>query len=348
MAEPEAQPIALDELTLTVLVDNETDTLSSVDDGIPEIPEAATLASRLPLEKRGDHDCVTVFDHLCVACHGLSVLATGRRGDETHTVLFDVGPYPDVWLANAERQAVDLASIERLVLSHWHFDHSGGFPEVVRAISEARRVAGLAEPLVVDLHPDRPDQRGTRAPNGRFTMLPAEPTFHAIAAAGGQIETNAEAHCVANRFFLVSGEIPRVTDYEQGLIGHHSFQGDVAEPDPLILDERFLAAHVAGHGLSVLSACSHAGVVNACLAAIDAVPDAPIDIILGGYHLAGRGMEDRIEATVRDLAERISPQVVAPGHCTGWRAKVALAAEFAPGRYGPSVVGSRYVRSAES
>ncbi len=347
MTVPALRPVALDELTLAVIVDNETDTLSSVDDGIPAIPEAATLGSRLPIVQRGGHDCVTVFDHLCVACHGLSVLATGRRAEETHTVLFDVGPYPDVWLANASRQAIDLAAIETLVLSHWHFDHSGGFPEVVAAITSARRAAGSADPLVVDLHPDRPDQRGIAGPGGRFTMLPAEPTFDAIEAAGGRIETHEEAHLIGGGFFLVSGEIPRVTDYEQGLVGHHSFRGDDVEPDPLILDERFLAAEVTDHGLTVLSACSHAGVVNACLGAMAAVPDTPLDIILGGFHLAGRGMEARIEATVRDLAERVAPRVVAPGHCTGWRAKAALAAEFAPGRYGPSVVGSRYVRRAE-
>ena len=55
----------------------------------------------------------------------------------------------------------------------------------------------------------------------------------------------------------------------------------------------------------------------------------------------------RIDDTVRDLRERIAPRIVAPGHCTGWRAKAALAAEFAPGRDGPSVVGSRYVLAAE-
>jgi 7,8-dihydropterin-6-yl-methyl-4-(beta-D-ribofuranosyl)aminobenzene 5'-phosphate synthase len=51
------------------------------------------------------------------------------------------------------------------------------------------------------------------------------------------------------------------------LAGHHSLRGGRAEPDPLILDERFVAAIVRGRGITVLSACSHAGVVNACLAA---------------------------------------------------------------------------------
>jgi 7,8-dihydropterin-6-yl-methyl-4-(beta-D-ribofuranosyl)aminobenzene 5'-phosphate synthase len=68
--------------------------------------------------------------------------------------------------------------------------------------------------------------------------------------------------------------------------------------------------------------------------------------VLGGYHLAGALMEPRIEPTVRDLRDRVRPRVVAPGHCTGWRAKAALAAAFAPGRYGPSVVGSLYLLEA--
>ena len=50
---------------------------------------------------------ICVFDQLCVACHGLSVLVSGRRGDQTRTVLFDVGPYGDVWLDNAARLGID-------------------------------------------------------------------------------------------------------------------------------------------------------------------------------------------------------------------------------------------------
>lgn len=68
----------------------------------------------------------------------------------------------------------------------------------------------------------------------------------------------------------------------------------------------------------------------------------PVDVVLGGYHLAGAAMERRIDDTVADLRELVQPRIVAPGHCTGWRAKVALARAFAPGRYGPSSVGTTY------
>ncbi|MGZ4761892.1 MAG: MBL fold metallo-hydrolase [Ilumatobacteraceae bacterium] len=337
----------LDALTVTVVVDNETDNLSSIDAGIPQLPEVVSLLKRIPPTRQLDgHDCIPVFDHLCVACHGLSVLLIGVAGTERHAVLFDVGPYGDVWVDNARRLGIDISIIETVFLSHWHWDHSGGFPVAISAIAEARRAAGLDAPVVVDLHPDRPDQRGIRTPSGTVVMLPEEPTLAALADAGGTIELHDDAHLLGNGFFLGSGAIARTTSYETGLDGHHTFRGDIGEPDPLIMDERFLAAEVRGRGVTVLSACSHAGIVNACLGAQSHYPDVDIDLVLGGFHLAGATMEQRIDATATDLADLVRPRILAPGHCTGWRAKAALAQRFAPGRYAPSVVGTSFFLNA--
>ncbi len=337
----------LDELTITVVVDNETDNLSSIDAGIPQLPEVVSLLRRIAPTRRHDgHDCIPVFDHLCVACHGLSVLLTGLVGNERHTVLFDVGPYGDVWVDNAERLGIDISTIEKVFLSHWHWDHSGGLPVVIDAIAKARRTAGLDGTVMVDLHPDRPDQRGIRTPSGTVVMLPEEPTLAALADAGGTIELHDEPHLLGEGFFLGSGAIARTTSYEVGLEGHHTFRGDLGEPDPLIMDERFLAAEVRGRGVTVLSACSHAGIVNACLGARSHYPELDIDLVLGGFHLAGALMEQRIDATATDLFEVVRPRIVAPGHCTGWRAKAALADRFAPGRYAPSVVGTSFFLTA--
>lgn len=339
---PDPTPLTLDELTLTVVVDNETDSLSSVDTGVPQLPEVVSHLGRVrPTVAPDGHTCFQVFDHLCVACHGFSVLVNARVADRVHTVLFDVGPYGDVWLDNAERLGVQLASIETVFLSHWHWDHSGGLPVVVEAIARARRQSGLP-PVSVDVHPDRPDQRGVEVSPGTIVTLPPEPALADLEPAGAVLVQHDRPHLVAGDLVLASGEIPRVTDYETGLVGHHSFRDGVGSADPLIMDERFLAAVVAGRGVTVLSACSHAGVVNACLGARELLPGEPVDLVLGGYHLAGVAMEPRIGPTVADLEQRIAPKVVAPGHCTGWRAKAALAERFAPGRYGPSVVGSTY------
>ena len=152
-------------------------------------------------------------------------------------------------------------------------------------------------------------------------------------------------HEVAD-LFLASGDIPRQTSYETGLPGHHTWRGDQVTLDTGIHDERFLAANVRGRGTTVLTACSHAGVVNVGLEARRLLPDQPVDLLLGGYHLAGTTVEDRIEPTVRDLTNLVAPRIVAPGHCTGWRAAAALANAFSPTGYAPSVVGTRYLLNA--
>jgi len=335
----------LDELTITIVVDNTTDTLSSIGPGVPQLPEIAYLLGRIPPNGQHDgHDCVVAFDQLCVACHGFSALATARQGGRTTTVLFDVGPYGDVWLANAERLALDLSSIDVLFLSHWHWDHSGGITTVVAAIAAARSGAGVA-PLVVDVHPDRPDQRGILTPFDNFAMLPPEPTFEAIEAAGGMVAAHGDAHSVGD-LFLSSGDIPRQTRYETGLPGHHTWRGEQVTVDEGIHDERFLTASVRGQGTTVFTACSHAGVVNVGLETRRLLPDQPIGLLLGGFHLAGAAVEDRIEPTVRDLADVVKPRIVAPGHCTGWRGATALVNAFGPARFAPSVVGARYLMNA--
>ena len=237
---------SLDTLTLTVIVDDETDTLSSVDAGLPQVPEVVGLLGRVAPTRRAGLDCVTVFDHLCVACHGPSILVTGQIGERRRSVLFDVGPYGDVWVDNVERLGIDISSIDTVFLSHWHWDHSGGLPVAIAAVTSARRRVGLDAPVVVDLHPDRPDRRGVMTPLGVIAMLPDEPTFDAMHEAGGRVEVHDEPHLLADEFFLGSGAIVRRTSYETGLDGHHTFRGEGVVADPLIMDERYLAAKCTG------------------------------------------------------------------------------------------------------
>jgi 7,8-dihydropterin-6-yl-methyl-4-(beta-D-ribofuranosyl)aminobenzene 5'-phosphate synthase len=140
----------------------------------------------------------------------------------------------------------------------------------------------------------------------------------------------------------VSGEIPRVTPFETGLPGQHRRAPDGSwEPDELIMDERFVAVNLAGKGLVVLTACSHAGVVNVLTHAKTCFPDAALHAVVGGLHLSGNN--ERIIAETVEALRRLDLAVIATGHCTGWRATAALANAFGDARLAPLAVGKRYV-----
>ena len=150
-----------------------------------------------------------------------------------------------------------------------------------------------------------------------------------------------ETQTVLDGLFLVSGEIPRVSSFEMGMPGQHrlSQDGSVWEPDPLLLDERFVAVRVKGHGAFIFSACSHAGIVNVLTHAETLLPGEPLHGVIGGFHLAGpteRVIPDTVESMRRFRLKRI-----APAHCTGWRAVSALAVAFGDA-VAPSAVGKTY------
>ncbi len=111
------------------------------------------------------------------------------------------------------------------------------------------------------------------------------------------------------------------------------------EPDELLIDERWLAVNVAGKGLVLFSACSHAGIVNVCRHARATFPDIPIHAVMGGLHLSGPN-EAVIPDTVEGLKE-FGLKTIAAGHCTGWRAMAALANAF-PDALAPTAVGKRF------
>jgi 7,8-dihydropterin-6-yl-methyl-4-(beta-D-ribofuranosyl)aminobenzene 5'-phosphate synthase len=98
-------------------------------------------------------------------------------------------------------------------------------------------------------------------------------------------------------------------------------------PDPLQLDERYVAVTVKDLGLVVFSACSHSGIVNVLTDAASISDPIPLYAAMGGLHLSGPTYEPLIAQTVEDIAQFNLKRLVV-GHCTGWRALKALVEAF--------------------
>jgi 7,8-dihydropterin-6-yl-methyl-4-(beta-D-ribofuranosyl)aminobenzene 5'-phosphate synthase len=191
------------------------------------------------------------------------------------------------------------------------------------------------------MHPGMYRSRAMKMPDGSMRPFDDVPTPALLEKHGARVLHAIEPQAVLDDLFFVSGEIPRVSAFETGMPGQHrrTEDGSGWEPDPLLMDERFVAVRVRDKGLLVFTACSHAGVVNVLTHARDCLPDLPLYGVMGGFHLSG-STERIIPQTVAALGA-FDLQMIAAAHCTGWRAVSALAAAFGEAVV-PSAVGKNY------
>ncbi|HEV7788422.1 MAG TPA: MBL fold metallo-hydrolase [Pseudonocardia sp.] len=321
-------PIALepvDEVRITTLVDNSFDALLTGDE---RVTRPGTGAARVDAPQF-ENGTTTVG---LVAEHGFAALVTVRRGERETTLLFDTGLSPTAMVTNADRLGVDLSGVQGAVLSHGHFDHAGGLAGL------AGRRGPRVLPMVV--HPLVWTRRRLRIPGRDDAELPTL-SKRALTGEGFEVIERREPSLLVDGCVLITGEVDRTTEFERGMPpAHQAWSGSEWRHDPLVSDDQALVVHVRGRGLVVLTGCGHAGVVNIVRHAQRLTGVGRLHALLGGLHLSGPAFEPVIAPTVAALTE-LGPELVVPGHCTGWRAQHALAAAL-PDAWVPSSSGSGY------
>lgn len=316
-------------MEVSVLVDNGVDPLSSV-------PEWVTGENTV-LRAKG---LMLMSGHArCCAAHGLSLVITARIGSDIQILLFDAGPEAYTVARNGERLRTPFGEVSAIFLSHGHWDHGAGIPEALRLVLSLNG----GKPVPCHVNEGMFATRGVRLPNG--FVIPLENVMKPVdlERRGAAVVNSPYGRTIMEQMFYVSGEIPRVTSYERGFPPHVRLAGDGEswEPDPLLLDERYVAAHVKGKGIVVFTGCSHAGVINVLKDARNVFGDVPLYAVMGGFHLSGPEVEPLIPQTVRDFAEFTLKRIV-PCHCTGWRAIHALAQVYDDDVLVPAAVGRQF------
>jgi 7,8-dihydropterin-6-yl-methyl-4-(beta-D-ribofuranosyl)aminobenzene 5'-phosphate synthase len=326
-------PITLepvDEVVVTTLVDNVYDALLGGTETVTRAPFAAGMAQAPQFESGTTRVGL-------MAEHGFSALVSVRTGTTTTSVLFDTGLSPDAMVTNADRLGVDLPDVNAVVLSHGHFDHAGG----LAGLADRRRTTSW--PMVV--HPLVWARRRMALPGGGPEELPTL-SKRALTSEGFDVIERRQPSLLLNGSVLITGEVDRTTDFERGMPpAHQRWSNSTWEPDPLVLDDQALIVHVRGKGLLVVTGCGHAGAVNIVRYAqrLTAVPR--LHALLGGLHLSGGYFAPSIAPTVAALTA-MAPDLLVPGHCTGWQAQHALAAAL-PDSWVQGSSGSRYRLSAD-
>lgn len=266
-----------------------------------------------------------------LAEHGFSALVTFTKGGRKRQVLFDAGLTPGGVAENMRRLSLSPKEIEAIVLSHGHFDHTAGLDGLVRALGRAN--------LPVIIHPEFWTQRRIAIPGREPFELPST-SQAALRGAGFDIVEERQPSFLLDGSVLVTGEVDRTSEFEQGFPNHQALRSGEWQPDPLILDDQAIVLNVRDKGLVVLTGCGHAGIVNIVRYARKLTGIERIYAVMGGFHLSGPVFEPIIPATVAAL-RGLGPEVVVPAHCTGMPARQALAASM-PDAFIQNSVGTRY------
>jgi 7,8-dihydropterin-6-yl-methyl-4-(beta-D-ribofuranosyl)aminobenzene 5'-phosphate synthase len=227
-------------------------------------------------------------------------------------VLFDTGQSGEVLVHNLGVLNKDLRGLASLVLSHGHYDHTGGIEHVLSMVGDVEIVA----------HPGIFEERISRSAGGQEKPV-GLPFSREYLEARCHIRLSTEPVEVAPGIFT-TGQVPRGAGPEPRDPRLVIRAGEQLHVDPL-LDDLSLVLRTS-KGLVVLLGCCHAGLFNT-LEHVSTTFPGRILAIMGGTHLAN--VEDSaLLETVTVVKERYGIQNAYVGHCSGFRGLLAFAKVF--------------------
>jgi len=240
---------------------------------------------------------------------GLSLLVETQG----QNILFDTGQSISA-SHNADLLGIDLGNIDRIVLSHGHYDHTGGLRQILHRMR--KKIEIIAHPDVWAVKYSRREGQ-----EDKYIGIP----FHrqTLESLGARFNLTTEPVAITDSI-MTTGEIPMVTEYEE--IEPHLMvkEGDGFKRDKLLDDQAIIIN--TEPGLVVVLGCAHRGIINTLYHARELTGVKTVHTVLGGCHLMDAS-EERIRLTIAVLKE-LGVQKIGVSHCTGLPASAIMAQQF--------------------
>jgi len=241
---------------------------------------------------------------------GLSILiAVGAR-----RFLLDAGASACT-VSNADALGVDLRSIDAIILSHGHYDHTGGLAAVLARIGRQTRVIAHESALEPKFMKRPGDE------SYRYIGMPHR--REALETAGARFELTASPVWLTDDV-ATSGEEPFTTDFEPLAPGFFVKRDERFQPDTMADDQSLYIR--TDLGLVIVLGCAHRGTINIIRHARKLMGTSEVDLVLGGTHL-GPAPAGQLARTMAELKE-MDVKWLGLSHCTGLPAAARLSADF--------------------
>lgn len=238
---------------------------------------------------------------------------------EENTFLFDTGPSERI-ISNAEILGIDLSKIDKIVLSHGHYDHTGGLQAVLLNLLES---GAKPDGIEIIAHPDIFQPKFVHIKDIATRDIGIPFAREELEALGARFNLSPDPVKI-NSFTSTTGEVVTTTQYEQIEASLHTKDGDMLVPDALADDLSVIIE--TQRGLIVLLGCAHRGMINTLNHARQQTGIDKIYAVIGGTHLINASRQ-QIETTIAFLKE-MKIEKIGTSHCTGLATGALLASEF--------------------
>lgn len=243
----------------------------------------------------------------CAYAHGLSFyVETGK-----HKLLLDLGPSEET-IRNADALGIDLSAVDTVVLSHGHYDHSGGIIPFTKINGKA--LIYMQQSAVEDYYADDGEEASPRfryiGIDKTVASLPQVRFLHGDKVIDDELE-----------LFVIRGRSHELPSTNKNLLVR---EGDGYQKDDFG-HEHFLVIRRDGKSI-LMSGCAHNGILSILDAYMEKYGKAP-DLVVSGFHLMKKtdyseSEIEEIKAIAKEL--RNYPTKFVTCHCTGIPAFVVM------------------------
>lgn len=244
--------------------------------------------------------------------HGLSLLLELEEAHVKNTILLDTGQTPEILLHNLRASNFKPSDISTVIMSHGHYDHTGGLMGLLEGSDSVFEVIACASAW------------GDRFNNNKdMKQIGSGFTDKEIVERGGKYREINQPYRISDHL-IVSGPIGKTEPCEENKTFLRSTdEGFILDT---FQDDMALIVDLGRQGLFILTGCCHSGIINTIRHGIKITGNKKVKGLLGGLHLINAEYQRLM--TTRDFLKTIDCDFIAPIHCSGFESTCYLRREL--------------------